>query len=160
MSFQTIDLDPAQFLKALNDTLDNRFFTASRQESKMLYQRLVDSQTEPFLQIGVAEQGEVICDLMLDYSEHQGDISFSRFRKNLAMMMLNIKERIEAEKELNPMVSDTGEVLFNVPGVLNEDDETNIMVCGFAQAGPGRAVVKLMYIDPAAYVEAASASAS
>ncbi|HAU68552.1 MAG TPA: hypothetical protein DCW52_09175 [Gammaproteobacteria bacterium] len=157
MSFHEISLNPEQFLAAFNEQLNNRFYALSRAESKILYQQLIDGEPEPFMQIDAGEGGEVICDLVLDYSEHVGKMSFSKFRKGLAMMMLNIKNRLDEKKSLNPMSSDTGEVLFNVPGVLQETDATNVIVCSFAQAGPGRATLKLMYLNPESYVQAAAA---
>ena len=157
MSFQEISLDPAQFLAAFNEQLNNRFYALPRAESKILYQQLVDGEPEPFMQIDAGEGAEVVCNLVLDASEHVGKLSFSKFRKGLAMMMLNIKNRLDEQKSLNPMCSDTGEVLFNVPGVLKETEATNVIVCSFAQAGPGRATLKLMYLNPESYVQAAAA---
>lgn len=157
MSFQEISLDPVQFLAAFNDQLNNRFYAHSRADAKILYQQLVDGEPEPFMEIGAGDSGEVICNLVLDHSEHVGKLSFSKFRKGLAMMMLNLKNRIDEEKSLNPMSSDSGEVLFNVPGVLESAGDTNVIVCSFSQAGPGRATLKLMYLNPESYVQAAAA---
>jgi hypothetical protein len=157
MSFQEINLDPAQFLAAFNENLNNRFYAQSRAEAKILYQQLVDGESEPFMHIGVADTGEVICNLSLDYSEYVGKISFSKFRKALAMMMLNIKRRLESDQGFNPLVSESGEMLFNVPGVLQGADATNVIVCSFSATGPGRASIRLMYLNPESYVQAAAA---
>ncbi len=160
MSFQEINLDSAQFLAALNDNLNNRFYAQSRANAKTLFQQLVEGEAQPFMRIGVADAGDILCDLTLDHSEHVGKISFSKFRKALAMMMLNIKDRVEAQRPLNPMVSETGDILFNIPGVLQGADATNVIVCGVSQTGPGRATAKLMYLNPEAYVQAAAATAT
>lgn len=160
MSFQEINLDPAQFLAALNDNLNNRFYAQSRSNAKILFQQLLEGEAQPFMRIGVADSGDIVCDLLLDHSEHVGKISFSQFRKALAMMMLNIKERVDAQRPLNLMTSENGEILFNIPGVLQGADATNVMVCGVAQSGPGRATAKLMYLNPESYVQAAAATAT
>lgn len=156
MSFEQINLDPNELLAAANENLNARFYASSRLESKQLYQQLVDGQSVPFMHIGTQDSGEVVTDLVLDHSEYVGAISFSRFRKGLAMLMLSIKHRLDKNLSMNPLFSETGEVLFNVPGVHEAEDGTNVLVAGLQQVGPGHAALKLMYLNPTEYIKAAA----
>ena len=160
MSFESISLQPPQLLAAINENLNNRFYAASRAESKQAYQQLIAGQTVPFMLIGVEDGAQIQCDLKLDDSEFVGNISYSKFRKALAMMMLGIKNRLEAEQNLNLMQSDAGDTLFNIPGVHQDEDGANVIVCGISQNGPGRAFINLMFLDPQAYVNAAAEGAA
>ena len=156
MSFDEINLEPSKLLASVNEHLNLCFFACPRAEAKQLYQLLVDGGSEPFLHIQAGSKGEVVLELQLDHSEHIGKLSFSQFRKALAMMMLAIKHRVDENLNLNPLYSETGQILFNVPGVLESGETTNVMVCGLDQLGAGRAALRLMYLNPTQYIQAAA----
>ena len=157
MTQQEVNLDPRQMIQALNENLNQRFYAGSRDAAKQAYQELVDGKLIPLMRIEMEDATEVICELALDTSEYVGKLNFGRFRKGLAMMMLGIKNRLDKEQELNIMHSENGEMLFNIPGVLQSDDGTNVIVCGLRQLAAGRLTIRLMYINPDLYAEAALA---
>ena len=49
------------------------------------------------------------------------------------------------------------DALFNIPGVLNSEEGTNVIVCGLRQTAPGHVTIRLMYLNPEGYAEAAIA---
>ena len=156
MSYQQIDLDPALFLGALLENLNNHFFANTRDESKRLYMSLAAQKTVPFMHVNAAESGEIYCDLALDNSEYVGKLNYGQFRKCLAVMMHSISNRLEAKQDLNVMNSENGDILFNVPGIVQSDSTLNVLVSGISQAGPGKIVIRLMFLEPNQYVAATS----
>jgi len=155
MSFQDVSLDPKLLLNAVNENLNRHFYVGSRDSAKQLYKIIAGGKNAPFMRIDLGEAGEVFCELALDSSLYVGKINFSRFRKSLAMMMLGIKQRIEADQKLNAMGSNQGEIMFNIPGIVKDEGQLNIMVCSFKSLGPGLATVRLMYLAPEQYAAAA-----
>jgi len=155
-----VNLKPEVLLQAINANLNQQFFEENRDHSKSQFNALTNGNRLPFMKFDMGEKGEVLCELELDISEHVGKLNFGKFRRSLAMMMIGIHHRIEAKENLNPMRSDTGELMFNVPGILKSEDAVNILVCSFRQLAPGLSAVRLMYLDPAAYSEAAGVDLS
>jgi hypothetical protein len=155
MSYQQVSLNPKLLLAAVNENLNRHFYADARDSSKALYKAIYEGTQVPFMRIDTGESGEVYCELCLDSSLYVGKLNFGKFRKALAMMMLGIKARTENDKPLNTLSSDSGEILFNIPGIVNEENQINVMVCSFKQMAPGLSNVKLMYLDPDKYAAAA-----
>jgi len=155
MNYQDVSLNPKLLLNAVNDNLNRHFYAANRDSAKQLYKRISEGNVAPFMRIDLGEAGEVFCELSLDTSLYVGKINFGRFRKSLAMMMLGIKNRLEEDQKLHALGSEQGEIMFNIPGIVKEEEQINIMVCSFKSLGPGLASVRLMYLDPDHYASAA-----
>lgn len=155
MSYQKVSLNPKRLLAAVNENLNRHFFAESRDSAKSLFKAISQGQPAPFMRIDTGEAGEVFCELALDSSLYVGKLNFGKFRKALAMMMLGIKTRIESDQPLNALSSESGEILFNIPGIVKEEDQINVMVVSFKQLGPGLSNVRLMYLDPEKYAAAA-----
>jgi hypothetical protein len=160
MSHEQVSIQPRALLSAINENLNRYFYADSRDSSKQLFKIIADGQSTPFMKINMGDSGEVYCELKLDTTLHVGKLNFSKFRRGLAAMMLGIHTRLEADEALNVMTSQNGDIMFNIPGVFQADDEdeTNILVCGMSQTGPGKAYISLMYLDPTQYVEAVVSS--
>ncbi|MFT6407509.1 MAG: hypothetical protein ACJAQ6_000921 [Arenicella sp.] len=155
MSYQQVSLNPKLLLAAVNENLNRHFYAGARDSSKALYKAIEQGVQAPFMRIDTGDSGEVFCELSLDSSLYVGNINFGKFRKSLAMMMLGIRTRTENDEPLNAMTSQSGEIMFNIPGIVNEGNQINVMVCSFQPMGPGLASVKLMYLDPDKYAAAA-----
>ncbi len=159
MSYQQVSLNPKLLLAAVNENLNRHFYADSRDSAKSLYNEISKGSSTPFMRIDTGEAGEVFCELSLDHTLYVGKLNFGKFRKALAMMMLGIKTRIESDQPLGAMSSDSGEIMFNIPGIVKEDDQMNVIVCSFRQLGPGLSSVRLMYLDPDKYAAAAQQAA-
>lgn len=157
MSHEAVDLDPRKLLNAFTQNLNHHFFAETRNVAKLLFKQLLDGEQVAFMHIQMEDGGEIHCTLSLDVSEYVGKINFGRFRQGLAMMMLGITKRLEAEQDITAMKSQSGEILFNIPGILNSEDGTNVIVCGLRQSAPGHITMRLMYLNPESYAEAAIA---
>lgn len=150
-----VNLKSKVVLEAIKSNLNHQFFVESRDHAKSLFNTLSDGKSFPLMKFELGENGDVFCELELDSSEHIGKLNFGKFRKGLAMMLLGIHQRLEADEGINPMSSNSGELMFNIPGILKSEDNVNIMVCSFRQLAPGLASVRLMYLNPEAYAQAA-----
>ena len=155
MSQAEVSIQPKALLAAINNNLNQYFYADSRDAAKQHYKTVSTGGKIPFMKIDMGESGEVLCELSLDTTLHRGKLNFSKFRKALAMMMVGIQGRLDADEELNIMHSQSGEMLFNIPGILRSEDATNIMVCGMRQIAPGLASIQLMYLNSDDYAKAA-----
>ena len=153
--YQKASLNLKQLLAAANNNLNTLFYVSTRDSAKGTFNTIAKGSPAPFMRIDTDNESEIYCELELDSSLYVGKLNFGKFRKALAVMMLSIKTSIESDKPLNTMSSKSGEILFNIPGIVTEDDQINILVCSFMQYGPGLATIKLMYLDPSKYVDAA-----
>ena len=151
MNNTSVNLDPSQLLTAISANLDSQFYAATRDHSKRLFTDIADGEPMPFLQLNTKRSGDINCNLQLDSSQYTGKLSFSKFRKAMAVMLLGIKTRIDEGESLNMLTSDQGDIMFNIPGVLQNKDGTNVMVCGLRQIQPGLINIRLMFLDPVAY---------
>ena len=153
MNNTSVNLDPSQLLTAISLNLDSQFYAAKRDHSKRLYSDIADGRAVPFIQLNTKRSGDINCKLQLDATQYTGKLSFSKFRKAMAVMLLGIKTRIEEKQSLNMLTSEHGDIMFNIPGIIQNKDGTNVMVCGLRQAGPGAMTVRLMFLDPVRYQE-------
>ncbi len=151
MSNTSVNLDPSQLLTAISLNLDSQFYAASRDHSKRLYSDIAGGETMPFLQLNTKRSGDINCNLQLDSTQYTGKLSFSKFRKAMAVMLLGIKTRIDENQPLNMLTSEQGDIMFNIPGVIQNKDGTNVMVCGLRQMQPGLMTIRLMFLDPVQY---------
>jgi len=150
-----VSLKPEMVLNAININLNQQFFVETRDYSKSLFKSLADGERQPLMKFEMGDNGEVMCHIELEVSEHVGKLNYGKFRKGLAMMMIGIQQRLEAQTGFNTLSSDNGEILFNVPGILKTEDEVNVLVCSFKQLAAGIALIRLMYINPETYAKSA-----
>lgn len=156
MSNQEVSLPPKLLLAAVNQNLDHHFFGESRESAKLMYQAILKGEPSPFMRIDTGEAGEVYCELSLDKTLYVGKLNFGKFKKSLAMMMVGIKERLDAEAPLNALRSQAGDIMFNIPGIVKEPNgQFNVLVTSFRQLAPGLSTVRLMFLDPDQYAAAA-----
>lgn len=151
MTYTSVNLDPAKLLSAIFVNLDSQFYLASRDHAKRLYADIADGQDTPFIQLNTQDSGDVNCNLQLDSSQYTGKLNFGKFRKVLAVMLLGIKNRIETEESLNMLNSEQGDIMFHIPGIIQNEDGVNVLVCGIRQAEPGLITLRLMFLDPVEY---------
>ncbi len=152
-----VQLKPELILGAINSNLNLHFFLEPRDIAKTLFNDLADGKSAPFMKFEIGKKAEIHCNLELDASEYVGKLNYGKFRKSVALMMLSIQRMLEDKNDLSKisMTNETGELLFNIPGILHADDQINILVCGFRQQAPGLACASLMYLEPEFYAQAA-----
>ncbi len=154
MSNYEIELEPKQILAAIHEHLTNVFFRAPKTEAKKVFTEISNGGQTPFLEISSANKGDVVGVLALDHSEYVGKLNFSAFRDIVGAHLQRIGEKLNNEENLNIFTNEqTGDILFNIPGILERDQVVNILVTGIEQRSAGQLTVKMMFLDPANFVE-------
>ena len=151
MHHEETELDSTQLLSAMLENLNTQFFADNRADAKRLYLAINDGQQVPFMHIAFPNGGEITCDLALDHSQHLGKLSFGKFRKSLATMMQAMAIRIEEKQDFNILHSQEGDMLFNIPGIIKSEGNVNVLISGLRQTAPGRATIRLLFLDPSQY---------
>ncbi len=148
MTTQAVSLHPNKLLKAIIENLNAQFFADQRDNAKRLFQFIQGGDTAPFMRIQTGDTGEIFCEIGLDHTEYTGKLSFGKFRKNLSTMIHVINERLKQEDRVQHLSSDTGEMLFNLPGIVEDKkDGVSMLVCSVKQRAPGLMMIRLMYLD-------------
>ena len=149
MSDDSIDVIPEQLLNAVSNNLGRVFFEAPKNDAKNLYRKLVDGEATPFMNLSAGEQTAIACNLTLDHSQFTGSLTFSRFRNVLRDHLLRVADALTNNKDLNRMSNqETGDVIFYVPGITEENNVMNVLVTGFQQRKAGEITIQLMFLDP------------
>ena len=149
MSNVSIELDTATFLTVIYNNYKRLFLDSSEIQAEEDYRTLMDDQTVPIIEISAPDQGEVTCDLALDHSQFLGTLNFSRFRNVLIAHLSQIADTLKSEGELNVLTNeDTGDIVYYVPGIVEEDGTINVLVTGVEQRTAGELTVRLMFLDP------------
>lgn len=151
MANDQISIPPRKLVSAILENLNLQFFAATRADAKLLFAALLNVEQVPFMHMAVKSGGEVYCNLTLDTSACVGKLNFGKFRQILATMMLNMSNVLDEGEEPNVLTSEQGDMLFNIPGMMEIDDNFNVLVCGLKQTAPGRADINLMFLDPSQY---------
>ncbi len=149
MSNVSFELDTATFLTVIHNNYKRLFLDSSEIDAEEEYRKLMDDQTVPIIEISAPDQGEVTCDLALDHSQFLGTLNFSRFRKALIAHLSQIADTLKSEDELNVLTNeDTGDIVYYVPGIVEDDGTINVLVTGVEQRTAGELTVRLMFLDP------------
>lgn len=137
-----------QLLTLALNGLDQYFFKAHKEKARKLYKEIADGSTTEFVSITFKGQEDkpVKFKLKLDHSEYKGHLTFHMFKLALQQMMKNIAAKLKAKQQLNVMTSETGEILVNLPGVIQDRDKINILVIG-VEPGKSTAIFKLQFLD-------------
>lgn len=152
MSQQSINVKPETLLAAIHEHVSALFFAATKSDAKQAYNDLRAGKHLPLLEISSPEHGDVIGVLALDFSEFAGKLNFRAFRDALASQLNRIAEKLRNEDDLNILSSEeTGAMLFHIPGLVQVDDQINVLVTGIEQSKAGEIMIKLMFIDPDNY---------
>lgn len=152
MSQNAIDLKPETILAAIHEHVSALFFGATKTDAKQVYNDLRSGKQLPLLEISSGELGDVVGLLALDFSDFVGKLNFTTFRDALASHLNRIAEKLKNEESLNILSSaETGAILFHIPGLVQVDDQINVLVTGVEQSRAGEIVIKLMFINPDNY---------
>ena len=149
MNTGKIELQPEQMLTAIFNNLNEHFFKVPKNESKHRFRELERGMQVSFLRISEPNHGELKCELALDHSEFVGKLNFRLFRNALASHLRRIAGKITNKEELNIFTNEqTGDMIYHIPGVVENGDTINILVTGIEQRAVGKATVRLMFLDP------------
>lgn len=156
--YQTQSISREKFLVIAINLLHKSLVDAARTDAKNMFKELTEGKTLPLTNVRMENQSIVRFDVQLDDSEFVGNLNFGAFKTSLALLISNLSEALQAEKNIPVFTAqDSPEMLmFGVTAVTYEDSQPNVMVLG-SDSGTEQATVqlKLMYLDPVQFAEAA-----
>lgn len=146
---QSVSVKPEQLLSLAIQALHQCFYETQRDQAKQLFKEIDKGSQSELFKIKLNNGREIQGNVSLDKSEFIGKFSYSCFRSALAVMINRISEKLQAKEELNILSSDqTGEILFNIPGFVEQDGQVNVLVLAVSQQSPGFILLRLMFLDP------------
>ena len=157
MTNMKVDLEPAELLTAIHNQLNRRFFQTRKNDAKQLFLAIQSGKEIPFMEIAIADRGEVHCHIALDCSLFDGKLNFGLFRNALAVHLHRVadklgKNKLDKKESLNTFTNEeTGDRIFHIPGVIEAHGKLNILVTGISQREPGKMTICLMFLDPAEF---------
>ena len=156
--YQTQSISREKFLVIAINLLHKSLVDAARTDAKNVFKELAEGKTYPLTNVRMENKSIVRFDVQLDDSEFVGNLNFGAFKTSLALLISNLSEALQAEKNIPVFTAqDSPEMLmFGVTAVTYEDSQPNVMVLG-SDSGTEQATVqlKLMYLDPVQFAEAA-----
>jgi len=129
--------------------MNQRILQASKSVAEGLYVNLADGKALPFMEISSPDLGDVSCNLELDHTQFVGQLDFDQFCSALALHMQQVAARLEDKEELGVFTSeDSNDIIFYLPGVIEDGGTMNVLVTGVEQRVDGELTVRLMFLDP------------
>lgn len=151
---QAISLQPQQLLTLAQQVLYKCFFEASREQAKQIYNEIEKGKQATLFSIEMGQGQQMQGKLALDHSEFIGRLNFSHFRTALGGMINHISDKAKNKEEPTTFTNQqNGELLFHVPGFVEENGQLNVLVLTVVQPSRGVLAFRLMFVDPNQYVK-------
>ncbi len=149
-----IDVNPQKLLGLIASTLDRLFFGEEKAVAKKLYRQLRDGNAPQVMRLDAGEHGDLNCRLSLDTTECSARPGFAVFRQVLAAHLQAVAKRLEEGEGPNVYTSDaSSEMIFNIPGAIEYNEQVYVLVTGVQQTQPGVLTFKLQFLDPAQFAK-------
>lgn len=149
---QQVSMDAYRFATAAVNILDVAFMRPSRAQAKRHFARVQGGGILEVASLRFEDESEVAFRVALDHSEFRGRCGFSTFRAALGQLLSRLAERIRLKGELNVYTAETGALLFNVPAIIRDEGQVNVMMLGVDAPETGVATLRLQFLDPAQFV--------
>lgn len=147
--YSSNNMSPEQFLTLAANCLYQTFFENQRVDAKRMFKELAKGQRVAMIRVNMEDDSQLDLYLRMDNDAYQGKQSFSAFREQLALLLTRIRERFEREEDANLYGGEnTQQQLFNIPAVVTEGDNVNVLVLGFEPANLGAMTLNLVYLEP------------
>jgi len=145
-----IQLEPREILKIINFSLAERFFRdAKKERPEKLFALLCDDKKPWIIDIKDDDEDKVNCLLELDKSGYQGELDYASFQSGLASTLHHVSDVLTKGTDINLMQdAENGDLLFNIPGVVKNDNQVNLMVLGVSTREVGKLTVRIHFLDP------------
>jgi len=148
----TVSMQPEQLLSLAVQALQGGFYAAQRNDARQLFKEIEKGKKTELFKLKLNNGREIQGNICLDKSEFIGKLGYSNFRAALGVMLSRSTEKLQEKQELNILSSEqTGEMLFNIPGLVEENGQANVLVLAVSQHSPGDLLLRLMFLDPAQF---------
>lgn len=143
-----VGMEPLRFATAAVNVLDVTFMRPSRAQAKRFFARVQGGGVLDVASMRFEDGAEVRFRVALDHSAFRGRFGFSGFRAALAQLLTRLAERVRMKGDLNIYTAENGAMLFNVPAVVRDEGEVNVLMLGIDPPEAGYATLRLQFLDP------------
>ena len=151
MATENPDINVFKLVEFGAKILNSGFISGSRDRAKQEFKKLKQGN---LVEVGTVSMGQIAdapFKLQLDYSEFKGPgFGFDSFSAALTSMLRHTDSAFKAKKDLNVLMNDeqTELVLGALPGVVQHEGQTNVMMMSFSFSNPPDVILKLMFVEP------------
>jgi hypothetical protein len=157
---QKHEFTPEKFLTIASNILHKSLLEAARTDAKNMYKALTEGKRVALVNVRMDDESELRFDVSLNSSEFSGKLNFGAFRASMQSLIGSISGHLEAEREITSFTErDTGEVLFGIPGLTQEENQLNAIMLAGDMSTVGVAHLKLQYMEPGQFLEAGAEQA-
>ena len=152
---QTQSIPREKFLTMAANLLHKALLDVPRTEAKNAYKDIVKGQALHLATVRMEDQSTVRFQVSLDHSEYKGRLSFGAFRSSLTLLISNLGQALNDEKEITMFSAehDPNSTIFGVTAITQDENVPNIMVLGTdSQEGQPAVMLRLMYIDNSQFI--------
>jgi len=139
-----------KFLTMAANLLHQVLLDVPRTQAKTSYKAMSSGQAVNLATVKMEDQSVVRFQASLDFSEFNGKINFGSFRNSLALLVSNLGQALNADKEITVFTQENESkvMIFGVTAVTQAENTANIMVLGAdTSEGQPAVMLRLMYID-------------
>ena len=132
--------------------LSQLFIKAPKEKAKPIFKDIKQGKLFSLGSITIQDTLKPSLHLALDYSEFRGPgFNFDVFGAALTGILQQIGQKFQAKADLNIMTSKEGSVLIHLPGMIQLNEQLNVMVMSFDLGTMDKITIKLMFLDPEQY---------
>ncbi len=151
MNDESTEIDVVRIVNIAAKLLHSLFLTGPKARAKKEFKKLKQGNS---IEVGTVTMGKfnnAPFRLKMDYSEFKGPgFGFDSFTAALNSMLRHTEAAFKEEKDLNVLMNeDQSElVLAALPGIVQHDGQTNVMMMSFSFSQTPDVVLKLMFVEP------------
>lgn len=146
---QTVSMEPQQFFTGALNVLHAGFVAPSRVHAKRNFARVHGGAVLDLAQVELDDGSELLFRVALDHGEYRGKLGFTAFRKALVQLLGKLSQTLRLKGALNIYSNEeSGSLLLNLPAVLDDGMQTNVMMLGVDKPEDGIVTLRLQFLDP------------
>lgn len=149
---KTIDINLVELVSLAANILDKLFIKAPKDKAKAAFKDIKQGKLIPLGTVTIQDTLKPTLKIALDYSEFRGPgFNYNVFETALKGILQQISLKFQAKADLNVMSSDNGQVLIHLPGVVQIEEQFNVMVMTFDISTLTDITIRMMFLDPQQY---------
>lgn len=142
-------MESQQFFTGALNVLHAGFMAPSRVQAKRNFARIHGGALLDLAEVRLDDGTGLLFRVALDHGEFRGRLGFTVFRKALAQLLAKLSQQLRFREPLRIYTSEeTGALLLNLPAVLDDGVQLNVMMLGVDRPGEGVITLRLQFLDP------------
>lgn len=145
----TVSMEPQQFFTGALNVLHAGFVAPSRAHAKRNFARIHGGAVLDLAHVELDDGSGLLFRVALDHDEYRGKLGFTAFRKALLQLLGKLSQRLRLKGPLNVYSNEeSGARLLNLPAVLEDGAQVNVMMLGIDKPEEGVITLRLQFLDP------------